>query len=58
MSSRRGVGVVWVTHDLDQIGRLAEYLLVMDNGRVKYSGSPGTAYAAAALETLSAEEPQ
>lgn len=58
LASEGGVGVVWVTHDLGQIGRLAEYLLVLEGGRVRYTGNPGTAAAIAALETLVADETQ
>lgn len=56
LNSEGGVGVVWVTHDLEQIGRLAEYLLVMESGRVQYAGNPGTEQAAESLENLTAEE--
>lgn len=48
--------VVWVTHDLDQIERMAEYLVVLQAGRVIYSGEPDTAAATAALATLTQAE--
>jgi putative ABC transport system ATP-binding protein len=35
-----GVSVVWVTHDLGQLRRLADYLLVLDHGRAVASGYP------------------
>jgi putative ABC transport system ATP-binding protein len=36
-----GVSVVWVTHDLGQLRRLADWVLVLDHGRVVASGAPG-----------------
>lgn len=47
--------VIWVTHDLGQIERLAEYLLVLNHAAVSYSGSPDTDAARTALATLSKE---
>ncbi|MGH9186882.1 MAG: ATP-binding cassette domain-containing protein [Acidimicrobiales bacterium] len=35
-----GVPIVWVTHDLGQLRRVAHHLVVMDRGRVVASGSP------------------
>lgn len=35
-----GVPVVWVTHQLDQMRRLADHLLVVVGGRALYSGDP------------------
>ncbi len=35
-----GLTVVWVTHDLDQLRRLADKVLVLLAGRVAYSGPP------------------
>lgn len=35
-----GVPVVWVTHDLDQAGRLADRVAVVEDGRVAATGSP------------------
>lgn len=52
----QSVDVIWVTHDVAQIDRLAEHLLVLGSGRVAYSGSAGTREAKLALETLTAEE--
>jgi UDP-glucose/iron transport system ATP-binding protein len=46
------VDIVWVTHDLDQIERMAEYLVVLQSGRVLYSGMPDSAEAGEALATL------
>ena len=34
-----GVPVVWVTHDLDQLRRIADQLLVLDRGRVVHHGA-------------------
>ncbi len=33
-----GLTVVWVTHDLDQLRRLADHVLVLLSGRIPYSG--------------------
>ena len=49
-----GVSVVWVTHDLGQIARLAEHLIVMEDGRVRYTGRIDTPAAQDALSTLTA----
>lgn len=35
-----GLTVVWVTHDLDQLRRLADHVLVLIAGRIAYSGPP------------------
>jgi ABC-type transporter Mla maintaining outer membrane lipid asymmetry ATPase subunit MlaF len=35
-----GVSVVWVTHDLVQMRRLADHLVVVAGGRIEYSGRP------------------
>jgi putative ABC transport system ATP-binding protein len=51
----QSLDVIWVTHDLAQIDRLAEHLLVLSGGRAIYSGGPGTEEAKLALETLTAE---
>jgi putative ABC transport system ATP-binding protein len=37
-----GVPVLWVTHDLAQMRRLADHLLVLAAGRIEYVGAPGT----------------
>ena len=37
-----GVPVVWVTHDLEQAGRLAGWVIVLEEGRVRASGEPTT----------------
>lgn len=52
----QGVGVVWVTHDLDQISRLAEHLVILDHGGLAYAGAPGTDDAEQAIGTLGGEE--
>jgi putative ABC transport system ATP-binding protein len=36
-----GVPIVWVTHDLDQLRRIARHVVVMDRGRVVGSGPAG-----------------
>ena len=46
------VEVVWVTHDLGQIRRLAEHLVVLDSGRLAYEGAPQTPAATEALAAL------
>ncbi len=48
-----GVSIVWVTHDLGQIERLAEHLIVLEEGRVLYTGRADTDGAKDALATLS-----
>ncbi len=55
LNREQAVDVVWVTHDLAQIGRMAEHLTVMGDGRVIYAGDPDAPEAAAALATLSEE---
>jgi putative ABC transport system ATP-binding protein len=35
-----GMPVVWVTHDPAQVARLADHLVVLDHGRLRYSGDP------------------
>lgn len=38
-----GVPVVWVTHDLEQAVRLAGWVIVLEEGRVRASGEPTAA---------------
>lgn len=57
LMQRSAVDVVWVTHDLDQIGRLAEYLVVLAAGAVGYRGAPDTPGAKRALDALNTEDP-
>ena len=38
--AHNGVRMVWVTHDLAQARRLADYVLVLSEGRVEYAGPP------------------
>lgn len=52
-----GVEVIWVTHDLDQIRRLAENLIVLADGQVHYAGGPDSPEAERALATLTDAEP-
>lgn len=51
-----GVDVIWVTHDLHQIARLAQHLVVLRGGRVAYVGAPDTPAASEALALLTEEE--
>jgi ABC-type molybdate transport system ATPase subunit len=53
LNAERNVDVVWVTHDLAQIERLAQSLVVLASGRVIYTGALRTDEAVAALATLS-----
>jgi putative ABC transport system ATP-binding protein len=39
--ARSEVPIVWVTHDLAQMRRLADHLLVLAAGRIEYSGPTG-----------------
>jgi putative ABC transport system ATP-binding protein len=56
--SGEGLAVIWVTHDLKQLWRVADHLVVLDRGRVLYSGlrpsRPEDAGAAAAFLTHAA----
>jgi putative ABC transport system ATP-binding protein len=56
LHTEQSVDIVWVTHDVTQIDRLAEHLLVLSRGRAVYSGDPDTNEAKLALETLTVEE--
>jgi putative ABC transport system ATP-binding protein len=38
--ARTGVPVVWVTHDLAQMQRLAEHVIVVIEGRIVHAGAP------------------
>lgn len=48
--------VVWVTHDMDQIKRMADYLVVLSDGDVSYAGSVDGRDAELVLATLAEEE--
>lgn len=48
--------VVWVTHDLDQMRRIADHLIVMREGSVSYAGEPEGDSAAAAIADSWGEE--
>ena len=39
--ARDGVPVVWVTHDLHQMRRIADHVIVLQAGRAIASGPPG-----------------
>ncbi len=43
--SAGGLPIVWVTHDLGQMHRLADHVLVVVNGRIAFSGEPTLASA-------------
>jgi len=49
------VDVVWVTHDMEQISRMADHLVVLADGDVLYSGPAQSAEADWALATLAEE---
>lgn len=36
-----GMPVVWVTHDLAQMERIADHVVVLDGGTVRFAGDPG-----------------
>lgn len=36
-----GIAVVWVTHDRDQMRRIADYVIELDHGRLAYAGPVG-----------------
>ncbi len=57
LHARGDVEVVWVTHDLSQIERLAEHLVVLRAGAVLFGGDPDTNEAREALATLTVEDP-
>lgn len=50
--ARIGVPVVWVTHDLEQMGRLADHVVVVVAGRIVHTGAPGTLARGAPTEAL------
>jgi putative ABC transport system ATP-binding protein len=52
-----GMPVVWVTHDLDQMARLADHLVVMADGAVLWSGRPGTPEAAEVVDRAVCRQP-
>jgi putative ABC transport system ATP-binding protein len=54
LMERAGIDIVWVTHDLDQIGRLADHLIVLAAGRIAYHGAPNTGEARQALDVIDA----
>jgi putative ABC transport system ATP-binding protein len=49
-----GMPVLWVTHDLDQVRRLADHLVVLDRGRVTWAGPAADPGAAAVLDAMAA----
>ncbi len=51
-----GMPVLWVTHDLEQVHRLADHLIVLREGRITWTGSAGSDAAGAAIADALAEE--
>jgi len=51
-----GIEIVWVTHDIGQIERMADHLIVLHAGEILYTGSPANPDATAALARLGGEE--
>ena len=47
-----GVPVIWVTHDLEQMRRLADHVLVLVAGRIVHAGTPAALAADAPAEAL------
>jgi len=50
--SEEGVPMLWVTHDVAQMRRLADHLLVLDGGRLVFAGGPDDPDAPTALARL------
>lgn len=42
--ARDGMPVLWVTHDLDQLQRVADTVIVLAAGRLRYAGEPSGAF--------------
>lgn len=51
----RDVGVLWVTHDLDQVRRLADHVLVLDGGHLVVAGDTTVIDSPAAQAALGKE---
>ncbi|MGH9009218.1 MAG: phosphate ABC transporter ATP-binding protein [Acidimicrobiia bacterium] len=52
----RDVGVLWVTHDLAQVRRLADHVLVLDGGRLVVAGDPSVIDSPAVQAALGKEQ--
>jgi putative ABC transport system ATP-binding protein len=39
--AKEGMPILWVTHDLAQMRRLADHLVALDSGHIVYTGAPG-----------------
>jgi putative ABC transport system ATP-binding protein len=39
--AKEGMPILWVTHDLGQMRRLADHLVALDSGHIVYTGAPG-----------------
>ncbi len=50
------VPVVWVTHDMGQARRLADWAIVLDAGRVRASGEPSSEVVAGHLRSRTAAD--
>jgi putative ABC transport system ATP-binding protein len=50
--ARDGMPIVWVTHDIEQSRRLARHVVVLDGGRVAWSGAMRDPAAGTALASL------
>lgn len=55
LQREQNLDVVWVTHDMDQIERMAEHLVVLRAGHVLYAGPAAGTEGREALATLSEE---
>ncbi|MDY7102452.1 MAG: ATP-binding cassette domain-containing protein [Actinomycetota bacterium] len=51
-----GLAVVWVTHDLAQVERVADHVVVVDAGRVSWSGRADDEGCAGAMSALAADD--
>ena len=55
LQTTQSIDVIWVTHDLDQLERMAQHLVVLEEGRSIYSGPVDSPSAKTALATLTEE---
>jgi putative ABC transport system ATP-binding protein len=51
-----GMAILWVTHDLAQARRIADHVVVLDGGRVAWSGPVGDRGTSAALDALGRDD--
>lgn len=52
LQAHTGTPVLYVTHAIDELARLADYTLVLDQGRLVAAGEPAAALRAAGLVTI------